>query len=63
MTTRCEKFTLVKFGKKKNINLFSPVLPSSLHPLIAGGVSAFITTTLYQPLDFLKTQIQEPKDG
>jgi hypothetical protein len=60
MNTRCEKFTLIKFG---NINLFSPVLPPSLHPLIAGGVSAFITTTLYQPLDFLKTQIQEPKDG
>jgi hypothetical protein len=45
------------------MNLFSSVLPSSLHPLIAGGTSAFITTTLYQPLDFLKTQIQEPKNA
>ncbi|CAF1466018.1 unnamed protein product [Adineta ricciae] len=40
----------------------SPTLPSGLHPLVAGGASAFITTALYQPLDFLKTQIQEPKD-
>ncbi|CAF4058654.1 unnamed protein product [Rotaria sp. Silwood2] len=40
-----------------------PVVPPSLHPLIAGAASAFVTTTLYQPLDFLKTQIQEPKDG
>ena len=49
--------------KKENINPFSSVLPSGLHPLVAGGASAFITTTLYQPLDFLKTQIQEPKPG
>ncbi|CAF3336382.1 unnamed protein product [Rotaria sp. Silwood1] len=41
----------------------SSILPPSLHPLIAGAASAFVTTTLYQPLDFLKTQIQEPKDG
>ncbi|CAF2086053.1 unnamed protein product [Rotaria magnacalcarata] len=41
----------------------SSALSPSLHPLIAGATSAFITTTLYQPLDFLKTQIQEPKNG
>jgi hypothetical protein len=46
-----------------HINLFSPVLPPRIRPLIAGAASAFITTTLYQPLDFLKTQIQEPKYG
>ncbi len=62
MDTRWEKISLIKF-KKNIIYLFSSVLPSHLHPLIAGGASAFITTTLYQPLDFLKTQIQEPIDG
>jgi len=41
----------------------SSVSSSHLHPLIAGGASSFITITLYQPLDFLKTQIQEPKNG
>ncbi|CAF0934233.1 unnamed protein product [Adineta steineri] len=41
----------------------SPVSKSGFYPLIAGATSAFITTTLYQPLDFLKTQIQEPKNG
>ena len=30
--------------------------------MLAGGGSALITTVLYQPLDFLKTQIQEPKN-
>jgi hypothetical protein len=62
MNSRWEKISLIEF-KKKNIDLFSSVIPSSLHPFIAGGASAFITTTLYQPLDFLKTQIQEPKHG
>ncbi|CAM4934478.1 unnamed protein product, partial [Rotaria socialis] len=46
-------------GSSKTASVLSP----SLHPLIAGATSAFITTTLYQPLDFLKTQIQEPKNG
>ncbi|CAF0920484.1 unnamed protein product [Didymodactylos carnosus] len=33
----------------------------SLYPFFAGSASALITTTLYQPLDYLKTQVQEPK--
>jgi hypothetical protein len=41
--------------------LFSLGLQGHVHPLLAGGASAFVTTVLYQPLDFLKTQIQEPK--
>jgi hypothetical protein len=62
MTTRWGKRSLIT-TKKENINPFSSLLASGLHPLVAGGASAFITTALYQPLDFLKTQIQEPKPG
>lgn len=65
MNTRWKKIILNKTLKKReqSIDLFSSILPASLHPLLAGATSAFITTTLYQPLDFLKTQVQEPKHG
>ena len=61
MTTRWDKVYLNKTFALNDLS--SPRAPLGLQPLVAGGASAFITTTLYQPLDFLKTQIQEPTDG